>query len=137
MKIIPDLKSSKSRGIDYIETGTIKLVAKEILPAITHIINISINQGTFPTIWKQAKVIPLLKKGDPLSAKNYRPVALLPIFSKILEKAIFTQIVEYLDRNSLLHHNHHGSRSGATALIQMYDQWAQQVDKMMVKWLVS
>ena len=112
LKIITGLKNSKSSGIDYIDTGTIKLVTKEILPAITHIINISINQGTFPTIWKQAKVIPLLKKGDPLSAKNYRPVALLPIFSKILEKAVLTQIVEYLDKNRLLHHKHQSSRSG-------------------------
>ena len=131
MKIISGLKNSKSSGVDYIDTGTIKLVAEEILPAITHIINLSIIQGTFPTIWKQAKVVPLLKKGDPLSAKNYRPVALLPIFSKILEKAVFLQIVEYLDKNNLLHPNHHGSRSGyntATALIQMYDQWTQEVD---------
>ena len=117
--------------MDYIDTGTIKLVAEEVLPAITHIINLSITQGTFPSIWKQAKVVPLLKKGDPLSAKNYRPVALLPIFSKILEKAVFMQIVEYLDKNNLLHPNHHGSRSGystASALIQMYDQWTQEVD---------
>ena len=132
MKIISKLKNSKSTGVDYIDTKTIKLVASEILPAITHIINISINQGTFPMIWKQAKVIPLLKKGDSLSPKNYRPVALLPIFSKILEKAVFIQIVEYLDHNKLLHPNHHGSRSGhntATALIQMYDQWIEEVDE--------
>ena len=131
MKIISRLKNSKSSGVDYIDTATLKLVAREILPAITHIINLSISQGTFPTIWKHSKVIPLLKKGDPLSAKNYRPVALLPILSKILEKAVFIQIVEYLEQNKLLHHNHHGSRSGyntATALIQMYDQWTQEVD---------
>ena len=121
----------KSSGVDYIDTATVKLVAKEILPAITHIINLSISQSTFPTMWKYAKVVPLLKKGDPLLAKNYRPVALLPIFSKVLEKAVFKQIVEYLDENKLLSHNHHGSRSGlstATALVQMYDQWVQEVD---------
>ena len=103
----------------------------DILPAITHVINLSISQGTFPTMWKHAKIVPLLKKGDPLLAKNYRPVALLPIFSKILEKAVFKQLVEYLDHNRLLSSNHHGSRSGhstATALLQMYDQWVQEVD---------
>jgi hypothetical protein len=117
LKIISGLKNSKSSGVDYIDTGTIKLVAEEILPAITHIINLSISHGTFPAIWKQAK--------------NYRPVALLPIFSKILVKAVFLQIVQYLDKNNLLHRNHHGSRSGyntATALIQMYDQWTEEVD---------
>ena len=126
LDIIKALKNSKSTGVDNLDTWTIKLVAEDILPAITHILNLSISQSKFPTMWKQAKVVPLLKKGDPLIPKNYRPVALLPILSKILEKAVFLQIVEYLDSNNLLSPNHHGCRSGhntATALIQMYDQW--------------
>ena len=131
LKIIKGLKNSKSSGVDFIDTAIVKLVANEILPALTHIINLSISNSIFPTMWKHSKVVPLLKKGDPLLAKNYRPVALLPILSKILEKVVFKQIVKYLDDNKLLSHNHHGSRSGhstATALIQMYDQWVQEVD---------
>ena len=72
------------------------------------------------------------KKGDPLIAKNYRPVALLPIFSKIMKSVVFNQLVSYLDNNGLINPNHHGSRSGhstATALIQMYDTWAEEVDR--------
>jgi hypothetical protein len=130
-KIIKGLKNSKSTGTDYIGTWTIKLVARDIIPAITRIVNLSISQSEFPNIWKLSKVVPLLKKGDPLTPKNYRPVALLPIFSKILEKAVFLQLVEYLDTNGLLHPNHHGSRqhhNTATALIQMYDQWLEEVE---------
>ena len=112
MKIIKGLKNSKSSGIDFIDTAIVKLVANEILPALTHIINLSISNSIFPTMWKHSKVVPLLKKGDPLLAKNYRPVAVLPILSKILEKVVFKQIVKYLDDNKLLSHNHHGSRSG-------------------------
>ena len=129
------LKNSKSTGTDNMDTWIIKLVAKDILPAITPIVNLSIVQGEFPSIWKLAKVVPLLKKGDHLTPKNYRPVALLPIFSKILEKAIFLQLVEYLDANALLHPNHHGSRhhhNTATALIQMYDQWLEEVEEDMM-----
>ena len=87
--------------------------------------------SVFPSIWKHAKVVPLLKKGDPLIPKNYRPVALLPIFSKILERVVFNQLVTYFDSNGLIHPNHHGSRSGhstTTALIQMYDSWVEEVD---------
>ena len=112
-------------------------MTKDILPAITHIVNLSIAQGEFPSIWKLAKVVPLLKKGDHLTPKNYRPVALLPIFSKILEKAIFLQLVVYLDTNALLHPNHHGSRhhhNTATALIQMYDQWLEEVEEGIDGW---
>ena len=46
--------------------------------------------------------MPLLKKDDPVIPKNYRPVALLPIFSKVLEKAVFFQLVDYLDKNNLV-----------------------------------
>ena len=123
-KVIRNLKNSKSTGTDFIDTWVIKLVAKDILPAVTHIVNLSILHCEFPNSWKLSKVVPLLKKGDPLEPQNYRPVALLPVLSKILEKVIFLQLVEYLDRNCLLHPNHHGSRSNhntATALIQMYN----------------
>ena len=131
LKIIKGLKNSKSTGIDYIDTAVIKLAARDILPAVTHIVNLSLSQSTFPCIWKHAKVIPLLKKDDPLMAKNYRPVALLPILSKILEKAVFLQLVEYLDTYNLLSPNHHGSRRShntSTALIQMYDQWIEEME---------
>ena len=131
MKVIKSLKNSKSTGIDHIDTFVIKLVAPDIVGPLTHIVNMSIAKSTFPTPWKHAKVVPLLKKGDPLIPKNYRPVALLPIFSKILERIIFNQLVTYLESNRLLHPNHHGSRSGhstSTALIQMYDTWVDEVD---------
>ena len=131
LKVIKSLKNSKSTGTDNIDTWVIKLAAPDILPALTHIINLSMLQSTFPSMWKHAQVVPLLKKGDALTPKNYRPVALLPIFSKILERVVFNQLVEYLDTNNLIHPNHHGSRSGhstATALLQMYDGWVEEVD---------
>ena len=131
LKIIRNLKNSKATGIDEIDTYIIKLAANDLVPAITHIINLSLRDASFPTSWKKAKVVPLLKKGDALDPKNYRPVALLPILSKILERAVFHQLVEYLDENSLIHPNHHGSRKGhntTTALIQMYDYWVKAVD---------
>ena len=131
LKLIKGLKNSKSTGTDYIDTFIIKLVAEDIVAPLTHIINLSISTATFPSLWKHAKVVPLLKKGDPLIAKNYRPVALLPVFSKILERVVFNQLVAYLDFYNLIHPNHHGSREGystATALIQMYDTWVEEVD---------
>ena len=130
-EIVAGLKNTKSTGMDFIDTWVVKLIQSEILPAITHIGNISISHAEFPLPWKVSKVVPLLKKGDPLLARNYRPVALLPIFSKILERAVFLQVVKYLESNSLVNPNHHGCRQGhntATALLQMYDQWLGEVE---------
>ena len=130
--MISGLSNSSSFGWEEIDTYIIKLIAKDILPAITHIVNLSISNASFPTSWKRAKVVPLLKKGDTLDPKNYRPVALLPIFSKVLERAVFMQLIQYLDTNFILHPNHHGSRKGhstTTALIQMYDSWVHSVEE--------
>ena len=79
-------------------------------------------------MWKYNKVIPLHKKNSVLDKVNYRPVAILSPFSKVLEKIIFKQLYEYFSRNSLFHQNLHGyrrHRSTQTALLQMYDRWAR------------
>ena len=130
-EIIKTLKKSKSSGLDYIDTYIIKLAKNEILPALTHIANLSIEQCVFPEKFKNSKVIPLHKKEDLLNPKNYRPVSILPIMSKILERVIYIQIIRYLEENKILNASHHGFRSNhscTTALIQMYDQWMETLE---------
>ena len=125
-KIICSLKSSKTCGLDNIDSFIIKLAKKELVPAITHIVNLSISQQIFPTAWKTAKIIPLHKKNEYTDPSNYRPVALLAIFSKILERAVFDQFVDYMEKNHLLHPSHHGFRKGhntTTALLEMNNVW--------------
>ena len=63
---------------------------------------------------------------------NYRPVSNLPVLSRVLEKAVFNQLIKYLESNKLIHPNHHGGRKGhntATALGQMLDQWVEEVER--------
>ena len=130
-KIISKLSNKKSCGLDNIDSFCIKLVKDELVPALTHITNLSIQQKLFPMQWKRAKVIPLHKKDDKNSPKNYRPVALLSVFSKIVERAIFQQIIQYLEDNNLLHPSHHGFRTKhntATALLQMFDTWIDALE---------
>jgi hypothetical protein len=130
-EIKSNLSNSTSFGLDQIDTSTIKLIKLDILPALTHIISLSITSREFPGYWKRAKVIPLRKKDDLLNPKNYRPVAILPIFSKVLERVIFNQIIKYLCENKLLHPNHHAYRAShntTTALIQMYDVWLKSLE---------
>ena len=119
LEIVKNLKNSKSTGLDNLDVWTLKLIIGDILPALTHVINLSLTSLVFPNVWKLAKIIPLLKKGDPLCPQNYRPVALLSILSKILERVVFQQVVEYMEGNTL-HPSHHGSKakhSTCTAVI--------------------
>ena len=131
-QILSNLKNSKSCGLDGIDTFSLKLAGQLLIPPITHIINLSIETHQFPSSWKVAKIIPLFKKGDPLNPKSYRPVASLPILSKVLEKAVFLQVMDYMDSYQLLHPNHHGFRTGhstTTCLIQLYDTWVEALDQ--------
>ena len=126
LKIIGKLKTSSSCGTDEISSYVLKLIKHEITPVVTHLVNLSITQQDFPFLWKVAKVIPLHKKNEILYPKNYRPVSLLCVLSKVLEKCIFVQMVEYLESNGLIHPSHHGFRakhSTVSALIQMFDTW--------------
>ena len=101
-KIIRELKNSKACGMDKLDTYIIKLTRQAIVPSVCHIINLSLQSNKFPTKWKIAKVVPLYKgKGNKLDPKNYRPVAILPILSKVLERAMFRQLVSYMDDNNL------------------------------------
>ena len=130
-KIIKNLKNSKSCGTDNIDTYIIKLASEELTPVITHIINLSLTQPHFPGLWKTAKTIPLHKRNEKVYPQNFRPVSLLPICSKILERAVFLQIIDYVESNSLLHPFHHGFRAmhnTSTALIEMMDVWLEALD---------
>ena len=132
MKIIDNMKQSKSCGVDNIDSYIIKLAKYELTPVITHVVNLSISQPMFPCQWKTAKTIPLHKKNEEIYASNFRPVSLLPIFSKIAERAVFLQIVDYMETNNLLHPSHHGFRSKhntSTALLQMMDVWLEAFDE--------
>ena len=66
--------------------------------------------GTFSELLKTSKVIPLYKKGDNSNLSNYRPIALLPSISYIFEKAILTQLTEYLENNSIINPQQYGFR---------------------------
>ena len=81
------------------------------LPVLYHLINLCFETSLFPTQWKLAKIIPILKTDDPTSLSNYRPISILPIMSKILEKLMASQLLEYLETNNFLSEHQFGFRS--------------------------
>jgi len=76
------------------------------------LINETIKSNVFPTVLKTAKLIPIFKKGDKNNLNNYRPIALLPVLSKVLEKVINQQITNKLDELHLIDDNQYGFRTG-------------------------
>ena len=112
--IILDLLSktniSKAAGIDKLSGTFIKDGAESIANHFTKIINLSIESSLFPDLCKIAKLIALFKKGLRTEAKNYRPISLLPLFSKIFEKVVHIQTEKFLNDNNILYVNQSGFR---------------------------
>ena len=77
---------------------------------LRHIFSLSLSQGVVPQQLKIAKVIPIFKTGSKDSMDNYRPISLLPTFSKILEKIMYNRLSTYLENNNLLSPQQFGFR---------------------------
>ena len=77
---------------------------------MSFICNRSFTAGVFPNEIKVAKVIPLFKKGDNMCISNYRPVSLLSVFSKILERLMYNRIMEYVNKHDILYNYQFGFR---------------------------
>ena len=110
--VINSLTNKSSVGIDGISTILLKCIAPSIIKPLTLIINQIMKTGVFPNKMKLAKVIPIYKKDDPTQVTNYRPISLLPVLSKVVEKTIAKQLSEYFEENKLFNQNQYGFRTG-------------------------
>ena len=125
------LDVSKATGTDNIGPRLLKLAAPHIADDIAFICNHSISNSTFPNKWKTAKVSPLYKNGPHDDVNNYRPISILPILSKILEKHVHNCLSNFLHEHQLSHKTQSGFRSQhscETALIHMIDSWLEAMD---------
>ena len=102
VKIINEIDVSKSSAIDNVSSYVLKLAFQAMPHCLLHICNISLMSGVFPNSWKCAYVKPLDKGGLRKDVSNLRPVSLLPLPGKLLEKIAHQQTYRYLDQNNIL-----------------------------------
>ena len=115
-KFIKEINISKSSGLENISSFIIKETFKILLPKVTHLFNLSLTSSEFPQAWKDALVIPIPKTGDLSNVKNYRPISLLPIPGKILEKLVHTQLSKFIEDNGILSDIQHGFRKSHSTI---------------------
>ena len=102
-KILVCLDASKAPGLGRISLNFLKDGTEVLALPLCNLVNLSIKQSLFPDQCKIAKLKPLFKKGSKSDPKNYRPLSLLPVVSKIIEKTIQIPTQEYLDKNGLFY----------------------------------
>ena len=110
IKLISNFKSKKSSGHDNISSIILKAVAKSIAWPLMIAINKSIEFGIVPKFLKSAKVIPIYKSKDQREFTNYRPISLLPVISKLLEKVIHKRVYAFLTQSDILYSSQYGFR---------------------------
>ena len=111
-------------GPDSLTAYLIKLALPYILEPLTFIYNMCIQKNIFPSLLKDAKVIPLPKSKDLNDPGNYRPISILSILSKPLERHVHSQLLRFMETNNLFVPSQSGFRpnhSFQTALTKMCD----------------
>ena len=133
--VLKIIKSNKIKtcSLDPVPACVLRRCLDILLPALTDMINQSLQTGTFPSSLKSALIIPTLKSSslDPETLRNYRPISNLPFLGKVIERIVIQQLMSYLNSNSLLpsrqsaYRQHH---SVETALIRVQNDLLQSLD---------
>lgn len=115
-------KNSNSSDIDDFQIKPIKYVLDVLAPVLTHIVNASLYSGVFPTKMQIAKVIVLFKGGNKNDFSNYRPISILPVFSKCLEKIIHNRLTSFCKKFAIITDSQFGFRKGRSTELALLQQ---------------
>ena len=130
-KIIASFKDS-SAGWDELKPVIMKNIKHCIAKPLTHICNLSFKTGVFTQQLKTANVVPIYKSGDEDIFSNYRPVSVLPVFSKLIERLMYNRLVMFVNNNDLLYRYQFGfqkDKSTYIALLLLVDKITEALDK--------
>ena len=125
------LKLNKSTGYDNISYNAIRPIFHFITKPLKHIFNLSISTGIFPDSLKVARITPIFKSGDVTMMSNYRPISVLPCFSKILEKIMYNRLHRYLCENNMLYDKQFGFQKRTScdhAILKLIDKLNDSFD---------
>ena len=129
--IIMSLRGDCAVGWDGVSSKIIKMCKNTLIPPITHICNLSINTGTFPRAFKKALVHPIHKDGNRDVVSNYRPISVLTTLSKILERILNNNLVNFFRKYNTIAPNQYGFRPGIStedAIASLTDQITKKID---------
>ena len=132
MQQVKNAKNKKSKDHDQFDMCLVKKIIPYIVKPLAHICNTSLMNGIFPDRMKIARVIPLFKNGDVKEFSNYRPVSILPQFSKILEKVFHNRLMSFINDKQILNNSQFGFRknmSTALAIIELVEEITTAIDE--------
>ena len=120
VKVARCFKNKLTAGTDEIPDHVVKQCIELLKLPLTNIYKASLESGIFPDKLKIAKVIQVHKKRNTRDVRNYRPIALLPVFSKLLEKLVYNRLIAFIEGNGVLTEAQHGFRTKKNQQKQLY-----------------
>ena len=130
-KIIDTFKDSAA-GWDDLKSTMIKHIKESITTPLVHICNRSFETSIFPSELKIANVVPIYTSGDEMVFSNYRPVSVLPVFSKLLERLVYNRLISHINENKLLYECQFGFQKGKSthlAIMMLVDKITEALDQ--------
>ncbi len=131
LSMISKLNSSKSCGPNSIPYNILKTHSESLSIPLTELLNMSLSQGSFPSLLKNAEVCPIHKKNDKNKCENYRPISLLSNISKLFERAMHTRLYEFIESSDIFYEKQFGFRkkySTNHALLSIIEGIREQLD---------
>lgn len=129
-KFINTLKEKNSKGHDDISNRILKKIYPGIINALEILFNKSLQEGLFPSNMKIAVVKPLYKSKSKTDMINYRPISLLPVISKILEKIVNKRVVKFLTKHKVFYEGQYGFRTNRSTTDAILDFTGNLVDNL-------
>ena len=130
MDVIMNLNNNKAQGPDNIPVRILKETAVQITPSLCALFNKSLRVGVLPNDWKLANVVPIHKHGEKTYVEHYRPISLLSLISKVLERCIFNNIKYHVyDQINPCHNGFMYGKSCITQLIEVLERIGRELDR--------
>ena len=131
-EVVFSMKRSGACGPDGVCIRILLLCFDAIGPLLLHVVNSCLSTSDFPNSWKHSLVHPIFKSGDPDLISNYRPISIVPIMAKVVERLVQRQLSSYMSHNHLLSSSQHGFRSlhsTETALLSVTNRIFSNMDR--------
>ena len=127
--VLSNLNNNKAHGLDGIPARLFTETSSQIAPSLCALFNKSLHCGVHPDDWKLANVVPVHKRDEKSYVENYRPISLLPLISKVLERCVFQNILHHVYQQiNPYQHGFIPQKSCVSQLVEVFEQIGQKLD---------
>lgn len=121
VQIIESLDSKSAPGHDLITVQLLKDCKNVMVPFLTKLFNLMLSTSRYPDQLKIQKVTPIFKSGDPALVENYRPISVLSVINKVIEKLLYSRILKHLENQNFFYKSQYGFRKKSNTAVAIQD----------------